>query len=191
MAELMETRVSRLIGRMRPHAEKPWFPPAMSVSAAIDYVFFAASPQLVLIVTVLLRGRRWRIVPWCFAAASALGAMAVGLGVALIGDVFISESASALPPWIVEGIATWGLVALFALCAIPVSMRSPVFVAALGGMAIWQIGLAVLAGRLISYHVVAALAALAPARLARIPRVSAMLQSAGVVAKEPLAESAR
>ncbi len=164
----------------------------MSVSAAVDYVFFAASPQLLLVATVLLRGRRWRIVPWCFAIASALGATAVAVGVSLIGATIVPGAGAAMPAYMVDGIAEWGVLALFVLCALPLSMRSPVFVAALGGLAAWQIGLAVFAGRVISCHLVAALAALAPERLARIPRVTSVLQSLGItVPEKPVSEAAR
>jgi hypothetical protein len=154
----------------------------MSISAAIDYVFFAASPQLVLIATVLLRGQHWRVVPWCFAVASAAGAVAVALSVGLLGEAFMSvwgDSAASLPGGITSFVRDWGLLALFLLCALPLSMRSPVFLVALGGLAPLQIGLAVLGGRLVAYHLIA-FAAVAPSRLARIPRLAPLLQSVGL-----------
>jgi hypothetical protein len=155
----------------------------MSVSAAVDYVLFAASPQLLLIATVLLRGARWRIVPWCFAVASAAGAVAVALSIGVIGEAFMAvwgDSAAALPAAVAAFIQDWGLLALFLLCALPLSMRSPVFLVALGGLPALQIGLAVLGGRLVAYHLVAFAAAFAPARLARVPRLAPLLQSVGV-----------
>ncbi len=179
----MSTFIGRWVDRLRPHAARPWFPPAMSVSAAIDYVFFAASPQLVLISTVLLRGKRWRIVPWCFAVASAAGAVAVALSIGVIGEAFMAlwgDSVAALPASLAAFIQEWGLLALFLLCALPLSMHSPVFLVALAGLPALQIGLAVFAGRLVAYHLVAVAAALAPARLARIPRLAPLLQSVGL-----------
>ena len=105
------------------------------LSAAVDYVFFAASPQLLLVATMLLRGRRWHVVPWCFVIASALGAAAIAVAVSLLGEASVAGSGdrteTVFPAWIAEGIAAWGLLALFVLCALPVSMRSPVFVMAL------------------------------------------------------------
>ena len=176
--------VRRTIQRLRPHAARPWFPPAMSLSAALDYVFFAASPQLLLIVTVLLRGDRWRIVPWCFAVASALGAVAVALAIQLLGQAALAgidgDAATLLPAWADRAIERWGVVALFALCALPLSMRSPVFVVALAGLPTAHIALAVLSGRLVAYHIVAAVTALTPRRLLRVPGLASVLDSLGI-----------
>ncbi len=176
--------VHRFFQRLRPHAARPWFPFVMGVSAAADYVFFAASPQLLLIATVLLRGQRWHIVPWCFASLSALGAVAVALGGAILGESILAEfgaeGSTALPTWMASFIETWGGLALFGLCALPLSMCSPVFLAALGGLPAVQIGVAVLAGRLIAYHLLAVVTAFAPSKLVRIPRLASWLDSFGV-----------
>ena len=59
-------------------------------------------------------------------------------------------------------------------------MRSPVFLVALSGLPALQIGLAVVGGRLVAYHLIAFAAVLAPARLARIPRLAPLLQSVGL-----------
>ena len=173
----------RLLGRLGPHAARPWFPPVMATSAAADYVFFAASPQLLLVVTVLLRGERWRSVPWLFAGASALGAVAVTLGIAAAGEALMERfpggDAASLPAGVAGFVAVWGPVALFALCALPLPMRSPVFIAALAGMPAVEVGLAVFGGRLVACHLIAVAAATAPARLARVARLRPFLESLG------------
>ena len=181
--------VYRIANRLRPHAVRPWFPPVISVSAAADYVFFAASPQLLLVATVLLRGRRWRIVPWCFAASSALGAVVVTLAVGVLGETVLPGAVGALPDWAARFIESWGVAALLGLCALPLSMRSPVFVVALAGVPAAQVGLAVLTGRLIAYHLLAIAAALAPSRLASIPAVSALIASLGSRSPAPAGSS--
>lgn len=175
----------RIVDRLRPHAERSWFPPVVSVSAAADYVFFAASPQLLLIATVLLRGRRWRIVSWCFAASSALGAVAVSLAVGALGQAVLPGAAASLPDWAAGFMESWGAMALFGLCALPLSMRSPVFVVALAGVPAEEVGLAVLAGRLVAYHLLAIAAACAPSRLARFPGISTLVHALGPPAPAP------
>jgi hypothetical protein len=182
--EQMSGFVRRRLRQLQPYAARPWFPPVMATSAAADYVFFAASPQLLLIASVLLRGPRWRVVPWLFAAASALGAIAVTLAIAVVGEALVTRlaggEAAMLPGRVAGFIDHRGLIALGILCALPLPMRSPVFLAALAGMPAAQVGVAVFAGRLVACHLIAIAAALAPARLARVPRLSRFFGSLGV-----------
>jgi hypothetical protein len=75
----------------------------------------------------------------------------------------------ALPEWATRLVEAWGVAALFGLCALPLSMRSLVFPVAMAGAPAARVGLAVPAGPLMAYRLLAIAAARAPSRLAWVP----------------------
>lgn len=167
------SRRARAWAWMRRHAERPWFAPAVGIGSALDYVVPVVPTISLSAAVALLDPRRWAWIALWFALGSTLGgtvlaALAHALGPpaleAVLGDLTHSDGYLRAVAFLRE----WGPLALFALAAVPLPMRSAVVAASVAGVPPAMVALVMLPGRLVAFLLVTGMARFAPDALLRL-----------------------
>jgi hypothetical protein len=159
---------------LRRFSSRRWFLPAAGGVTSGDYFLPILPTQTLLIATTLLHPGRWRWVAFWFvvggvaggtALAAVIGSWGPELAGRLFGEAMTGENWLRLQA-IIQDHGAW---ALLALTAFPWPMRSGVAICALAGVPLFQIALALIAGRTIAFGGLAFLVSRSPAWLRRIP----------------------
>ena len=173
------SRTARAVRWIDGQADRPSFYLRVGVFPFLDYALPFLPNQLLLIALAFLQRTRWLGLAVTFAAASALGALAIALIVQGIGGgvanwLTANVEAAGTVFDLIETHGTW---ALALLAFLPTPPRTGVLLCALAGLPPLQIGGAVLAGRLVAAGAIAWIAANSPAWLRRVPGVGRRLDA--------------
>ncbi len=167
---LVQARLVRVLRRLAPRRRMPLVAGAMAfaLTASMTVPVTAA-----LVPATFLVPRRWRAIAAYGAFGSALGAACLlfvfhHAGWALIEAAFPQWYAS--PEWqrVIGWVARYGLVALFAVAALPLPQTPALILFAVSAHFLPGVVLAVFAGKLIKYGVVCGAIAMFPARFDRL-----------------------
>ncbi len=109
---------------------------------------------------VALDTARWRRIAFCMATGSALSTALIAFliehwGRELLANTFPEVLASSYWSHLITWVDAWGIAVLVVVTALPVSQTPAVFAAAFLGMSTSVIFLAVLAGKVVKYGVLA------------------------------------
>ena len=160
---------NKLLLRLQRAAGHPYMPTLVGLLALVLTASMTVPVTSVLIPAVLLSPRRWRAIALQAACGSALGAT---LLVWLFHDLGW-EQVRVLYPGLLDSpgwhrVAAWmgdyGIVALFAVAALPVPQTPALVFCAIAALPGTQVFLAILGGKLIKYGLLSALAAQFPAK---------------------------
>ena len=180
MADAKPSRPVRALLLLERQAGRPWFLPGVGVFPLCDYVLPFFPNQILLAGLSMTLPRRWIALALTFVIATAVGAALIvaaiqHFGAPLTGQLFGDMlEASALAPML-EQIRTHGLLALVGLAMLPWPPRTAVLACALAGLPPVQVGLAVLAGRLVPATIYAGIGAKVPHLLRRLASVDAIM----------------
>jgi len=181
MAEVALSKPARALLSLERQAHRPWFLPSVGVFPLCDYILPFLPNQILLAGLSMTLPRRWIALAMTFVIATALGATLIVAGIQHFGAPFIETllggmpAASALAP-VLEQIRVYGLPALIGLAMLPWPPRIAVLACAVAGLLPAQVGLAVLAGRIVPASIYAGLGAKAPHLLRRLASVDRIMR---------------
>ncbi len=181
MAEANLTRPARTLLWLEHRANRPWFLPAVGVFPMCDYVFPFLPNQMLLAGLSMTLPQRWIALAATFVVATAAGATLLVTAIQQFGVHFIEQifggtpQASALEAAL-EQICTYGIPALIGLAMLPWPPRTAVIACAVAGLPPAQVGLAVLAGRIVPATLFARVGSKAPHLLRRSTRVDRIMR---------------
>lgn len=162
----------RLQNTLRRAADGPHSQHVPLIAAALTFAstFTMSSPATIVIMTAVLLARaRWRTIVLQSAFASAVAGMLLfllfrHLGWEQLQAQFPDMQASAHWQRAVEWTATWGVPALCVMAALPLPQSPAIILLAIGDHSWAAVLLAIFAGKIIKYGVVAWVTATFPAR---------------------------
>ncbi len=167
-------------------AGQSWFLPSVGVFPLCDYVLPFLPNQILLAGLSMTLPRRWIELALTFAIATALGAALIVAAIQHFGTPLTEQlfgemsQARAFAPML-EQLRAHGLLALVGLAMLPWPPRAAVLACALAGLPPVQVGLAILAGRLVPAAIYAGIGARAPhllRRLASVDRIMGEVEAA-------------
>ncbi|MBC7397687.1 MAG: hypothetical protein H7333_09615 [Bdellovibrionales bacterium] len=160
----------RQLLRLQVHLEKPWYPWVLAFLFFIEHFVLVIPLDILLVTSVLATPKRWVKLLIASSVGFALGAVLFAYLVLLYGLSIVEK----LTPGITHN-AIWlqseawmhhyGLLAVGFFSMVPLTMHPLIAIAALNQVSLIMIGLAILAGRLFKYGILAWIAAHAPAHL--------------------------
>jgi hypothetical protein len=172
----MEPRKPRWITWVKNGASHPIFPIIAALIVTADF-FFPLLPSTALVVFAsLVAPRKWWSIAVGCSVGSALGCLIIATLFQEFGWMVINYlfgDLRAAPQWqtIEWAIQKFGIFALFLMSFLPMPLRVPTLITAVGGIPAYGIALTVLFGRLLGYGALAGLAAKSPDRLLRLPLI--------------------
>lgn len=181
MAEAAPSRPARALLALERQADRPWFLPAVGVFPLCDYILPFLPNQLLLAGLSMSLPRRWIVLALTFVAATAAGATLIVAAIQQFGTPVMEQilgempEANAVTPVLAQ-IRRYGLPALAVIAMLPWPPRMAVLACALAGLPPVEVGLAVLAGRIVPATIYAGLGAKAPNLLRRNPRVDRIIR---------------
>jgi membrane protein YqaA with SNARE-associated domain len=167
--------------RLEQQSGRPWFLPLVGAFPLCDYFLPFLPNQILLAGLSMLRPQRWLALALTFVTATAVGAALITVAIQHYGMPFLSQhlgnmpEPAALAP-VLEQVRERGLLALFLLALLPWPPRLAVLACALVGLSPVQVGLAVLAGRVLPAGLYAGLGAKAPGLLRRLASVDRLMR---------------
>lgn len=169
-------RIVRWFSRVQNFIDRPWYVPFISFLAGIDLFIVIVPTEPLVISAVLLRPKKWIRIFFFVALGSAIGALALALFINLgPNEVILKWLSGAIESntWnkTVALVNSHGVLALLLISLGPLPQQPGVVVAALAGLSVEQIFLAVLAGRCLKYGVFAWLASHSPRLLYKLKSV--------------------
>jgi glucan phosphoethanolaminetransferase (alkaline phosphatase superfamily) len=164
------TAVDRLLrhAAASPHAR---YVPALSAALTFTFTFTMLAPATFVIMSaVLLAPGRWKAIVLQSSLTSAIAAtilfgMFEQLGWDQLQALFPEMQTSAAWMRIVDWVQEWGILALFVVAAMPVPQSPALVFISVGGHGGSEVMLAIFAGKLIKYGVVAWATATFPAKV--------------------------
>lgn len=169
-------RLLKILRRLQAYADRPWYLPTVALLGGLDLFILIIPTDALLISSVLLRPRSWiRATLWA-TSGCALGSLALG---ALVQWEVADWLRTQLPEtfghsywiWTEQFIGNHGAIALAVIAFSPFPQLPGVVIAALGGMSLPTLFLAVWVGRFVKYGIYAYIASHAPKFLMKIPLV--------------------
>lgn len=185
MADRLLSRPARVLLSLERKSNRGWFLPGVGAFPLCDYLLPFLPNQILLVGLSMLLSRRWIALAITFVIASALGAGLIVAGVQQFGMPIVEHlfgempDASALAP-VLEQIRVYGPTALVGLAMLPWPPRTAVLACAIAGLPPVQVGLAVLAGRVVPVTVYAGVGAKAPHLLRRLTSVNRVMSEVKV-----------
>ena len=178
----MSKKFNQWLLRLQQFVDRPWYIPFIALLAGLDLFIMIVPTDWLLISAVMLRPKRWISCFIWVTLGSVVGAVALGYVMQLPSNpisAYVAEKATSMSAWkgtagFMERNGTWtlGLVALS-----PLPQQPAVMIAALTGMQLTWIAVAVLIGRATKYSVFSWLASHAPRLLNRIGSVRREMDS--------------
>ncbi len=169
----MLTRIAPYVTRFQGYADRPWYLPALSLIVALDLFILVIPSDGLLVSSVLMNRTRWLRMGIWVSVGSSLGALVLAALIqwdadfitqALFPNLFNSKAWAQADSFITD-YGVWAL----AFVSFSIFPQQPaVVVAALSGMSLPTIFMAVLMGRLLKYIPLSAAAAYAPHYLGKI-----------------------
>ncbi len=180
MAEANLSRPARALLVLERQSGRPWFLPGVGVFPLSDYVLPFLPNQIMLAGLSMTLPRRWVALAATFAIATALGAALVTALIQRFGMPLVEQVGGAMPDSsaivpVLELIQKHGIPMLILLAMLPWPPRTAVLACAVAGLPPAQVGLAVLAGRILPTGLYAGLGAKAPDVLRRIGSIDRLM----------------
>lgn len=163
-------------------AGRRWFLPAVFVFPMADYALPFLPNQILLVALSMFHPRRWRAFAATFVVATGAGALLTAVIVQGTAGPWLREMAlgdgggNGAAADVVQAIARYGPLALFALAMLPWPPRAAVLVCAVFGLSPIGIGLAVALGRIVPASAYALIGARSPHLLRRNRAIDRMLR---------------
>lgn len=191
MAEARPSRPARALLALERQSDRPWFLPGVGLFPLSDYVLPFLPNQIMLAGLSMTLPRRWVALAATFAIATALGAALVTALVQRFGMPLVQQVVGTMPDTSVIApvlalIHRHGLPILALLATLPWPPRTAVLACAIAGLPPAQVGLAVLAGRILPASLYAGLGAKAPAVLRRIGSIDRVMAEVETARQRPI-----
>lgn len=191
MAEASPSGPARALLALERQSDRRWFLPGVGLFPLSDYVLPFLPNQIMLAGLSMTLPRRWVALAATFAIATALGAALVTalvqrFGMPLVQQVFgTMPETSAIAPAL-ELIKRHGLFMLVLFAMLPWPPRAAVLACAIAGLPPAQVGLGVLAGRILPAGLYAGLGAKAPAVLRLIGSINRLMAEVEAARQRPI-----
>ncbi len=185
IAKKLHARISAATQYLQQYVNRWWYPPIISVLAALDNVIVVVPTDGILISSSMINPRRWHIFALAISIGSTAGAMFLSYLVEIHGLPWILQMYPGLDQtqtwiWTDQFFSQYGMYLVFAVAITPLIQQPTVILASLAGESILQIGIVVLAGRTIKFLLIAYLGSHAPKVLGRLWGIRGELEDAGV-----------
>ena len=172
----MMRRFQSWLKHLQRHVAKPWYHPFIAFIVLIDHFVIFIPSDALLVMSVLAFPRRW-VRAWLWVTlGSVFGGLALAWVLQRYGTHFLD--------WISPGILTskywletdawvheYGLWSLLVVSALPIFQHPVIAITALAGHSLLQIGLFMLAGRLLKFGIYSWVASHTPRLLKRFSSV--------------------
>ncbi len=181
MAETKLSRPARALLAVERQADRPWFLPSVGLFPLCDYILPFLPNQILLAGLSMTLPRRWIALALTFVVATATGAALIVAAIQQFGGPVMERflggmpEAGALAPALAQ-IRKYGFAALVGLAMLPWPPRTAVLACAIAGLPPVQVGMAVLAGRIVPATIYAAIGAKAPHLLRRLGSVDKIMR---------------
>jgi membrane protein YqaA with SNARE-associated domain len=149
---------SNFFSKLPHYADRPWFLPILSFTAALDYAIFIIPLDAIVVASISINKKRWWSISLWSALGSTAGAVLFTLLVQYFGENYLQQWA----PHLLEGkftqnMSDWlqnhGFWALMALGALPINQHPAVAIAALANVHFTHIAFAMFTGRILRYAI--------------------------------------
>jgi len=181
----MMKRIQPYIQKLQQFSDRLWFPPLVAALAALDNLIMIIPTDGILISSTMLRPRRWFTFALTISLGSTLGALALAALVELHGLPMILHYYPTLDQtltwqWTERFWESTGLAIVFLVALTPLPQQPTVILASLAYTPLWNLSLAVFAGRFLKYLLMAYLASHAPGVLKRLWGVRGEMEDVGL-----------
>lgn len=185
LAKKLHDRIRSYVTRLENFADRPWYPPLIGLLAALDNIVIVIPNDGILVASSMLIPKRWPIFAICVAIGSTIGAMILSTLVQFHGLPWILEyypgiNETEIWNWTEKFFDQYGLLLVFAIGASPIMQQPVVILAALANTSQWSLALAIFAGRMLKFTVMAYLGSHSPKMLNKIWGLKDELDDAGV-----------
>lgn len=149
-----------------------WYAPVLGFLAAIDHYVIVFPIVGMLISSVFLQHRKWLSLSLWSAIGSWFGAWLLAGIAQFFGLIFIQSHFPKMLEtpaweWAHHFFSQHGVWLVFLMGLAPLPQQPPVIIAAIAGASVWEIGIVLLAARLIKFTLIGYLASHAPQKLSR------------------------
>lgn len=194
MVEPSLSRPARALLALERQSDRRCFLPGVGVFPLCDYILPFLPNQILLAGLSMILPRRWIALAITFVVATAAGAAIIVAAIQRFGLPAMEQllgtmpEASALAP-VIEQIRAYGLPAVLGLAMLPWPPRTAVLACAIAGLPPLQVGMAVLAGRIVPATIYAGIGAKAPhilRKFAKVDRLMREMEAAKGAREHPL-----
>lgn len=181
----LHARISVYVQWLEQFADRSWYPPLLSILAALDSMIVVIPNDGILVASSMLQPKRWSIFAVFVSIGSTIGAVILAVIVAHQGLPWVLE----MYPWLAKTeVWTWsvkffdeyGLYLVFAVSALPISQQPVIILAGIAHTPFLKLASVLFAGRIIKFLAMAFIASHSPKLLNKIWGLKDDLQDAGV-----------
>ncbi len=185
MTQRAHTRIKLFVQLLQQYVYRVWYPPLIGALAALDNLILIVPTDGILISSTMLTPRRWFVLAMSVVVGSSCGALVLAYLVEYQGLPWILELFPGIdqtPYWVwTESLFDeYGLFLVFGVAATPLMQQPVIILASLSGIPLFPFGLAVFAGRLIKFLIMAYVGSHTPKLLSKMWGLRGELDDAGV-----------
>jgi membrane protein YqaA with SNARE-associated domain len=185
ISQKIHSEIQIYVQKLEQYADRIWYPPLISLLAALDNFIVIIPTDGILIASSMLIPKHWAIYAINVAIGSSIGALAIGLLVEYQGLPWILEfypgiDTSDMWVWTEKFFGKYGLLFVFAIGLTPLMQQPVIILAALSNPTLLSFAAVIFAGRLIKYMTMAFIGSHSPRLLKKMWGVKDELKDAGI-----------
>lgn len=184
-SEKLHAKIKVYTQKLEQYADRAWYPPLIAVLSILDNLIIIIPNDGILIASSMLIPKRWMIYAISITIGSTIGALTLSAlvqhhGLPWILDFYPGLDQSEMWKLTDEFFDKYGLWMVFLIGVTPLTQQPIIILAALANTPFTKLALALFAGRLIKFHVMAYLGSHSPRLLKKIWGMNDELKDAGI-----------
>jgi membrane protein YqaA with SNARE-associated domain len=186
----MKDRIKKLITVLQSYADRPWYGPLIGLLATLDNVLVVIPNDGILISSSMLVPRRWFTFAFCVAVGSTVGACILAVlvetyGIEIVLEYYPNITQTASWAYSVEFLERFGVLLVFLVGVTPFVQQPAVILASLANTPLYQLCIAIFAGRFIKFLIMAYIGSHSPQLLKKLWGIQGELEDLGVQKPRP------
>jgi membrane protein YqaA with SNARE-associated domain len=179
-----QSKFAKITQKLQSFIDRFWYPPLISLLAALDNFFFFIPTDGFLVSSTLMFPKRWFYYATIVTIGSIIGASTLIYFIDLKGlpwvlQMFPGVDQTTMWSITMEFFEKYGLLVVFIISMTPLLQQPAVILATVSDTAIWKLLIVVFFGRYIKYLVIAYIASYAPKLLTKMWGMKKELKDAG------------
>ncbi len=184
-SEKLHSKIQAYVLKLEKYADRIWYAPLIGILAILDNVIIVIPNDGILIASAMIVPRRWWIYAITVAIGSTLGALLLAWlvdyqGYPWVMELFPGIDKSRMWEWSSNFFDKYGVIVVFVVGLSPILQQPVIILAALANTPLHQLAIAIFAGRIIKYLVMAYIGSHSPKYLKKIWGIESELKDAGV-----------
>lgn len=185
LKQKVRRNIEAFVQYLQKFTDRFWYPQIVGLLALLDAFILIVPTDGLLISSVLLKPKKWIYLSICVTIGSTIGALMLFYivekhGLPLILDFYPGINKGSIWNWSEIFFQKYGLLLVFFIAATPLLQHPTIILASLAHAPFFPMFVAVLAGRIIKYFIMAYLSSHSPRLLSKLWGVQAELDEVGI-----------